>query len=82
MKTMKTVDTIVGVLLVIGGINWGFVGLFDFNLIANIFGGATFWDRLVYAFVGAAAVYDIVLWRAIKRRWHCTETYREHVPVQ
>ena len=34
---MRTLDVIVAVLLVVGGLNWGLVGLFDFDLVANFF---------------------------------------------
>jgi uncharacterized membrane protein YuzA (DUF378 family) len=36
---MKTIDVVVAVLLVVGGLNWGLVGLFQFDLVAAIFGG-------------------------------------------
>ena len=36
---MKLLDVIVAILLVIGGLNWGLVGLFQFDLVATIFGG-------------------------------------------
>jgi uncharacterized membrane protein YuzA (DUF378 family) len=38
MKGMKTVDIIVWTLLAIGGLNWGLVGVFNFDLVAAIFG--------------------------------------------
>lgn len=72
---MKTLDIIAAVLLVVGGLNWGLVGLFEFDLVAGIFGGMEFGEtnvlsRIVYVLVGLAAVYDIVQIRGIQRRWH------------
>lgn len=66
---MKTLDVIVAVLLVVGGLNWGLVGLFDFDLVATLFGGMSAVSRTVYALVGFAALYQGVSWKAIQRRW-------------
>jgi len=47
-------------LLVIGGLNWGLIGFFQFNLVGAIFGGdATLVSRLIYALVGLSAVYQM-----------------------
>lgn len=68
---MKTLDVIVAVLVVIGGLNWGLVGFFDFDLVAFIFGGSNTWaSRVVYAIVGLAALYQAVGVKAIQKRWH------------
>ncbi len=66
---MRTVDIIVAVLLVVGGINWGLVGLFQFDLVAALFGEASPLSRMVYTMVGLCAVYQAVQWKAIQRRW-------------
>jgi uncharacterized membrane protein YuzA (DUF378 family) len=66
---MKTVDIIIWVLLAIGGLNWGLVGVFDFDLVAAIFGEMSTFSRIVYTLVGLAAVYDIVAIKAIWKRW-------------
>ena len=67
---MRTLDVIVAVLLVIGGLNWGLVGLFQFDLVAAVFGGQdAIISRVVYAIVGLCAIYQIIEWRAIQRRW-------------
>jgi uncharacterized protein len=67
--SVRTVDIIVAVLLVIGGINWGLVGFFQFDLVAALLGEASPLSRLVYAVVGLCAVYQAVQWKAIQRRW-------------
>jgi len=56
---MKTIDWVAAVLLLVGGLNWGLVGLFGFNLVDFVVGG-TMIDRVVYILVGAAAVWAIV----------------------
>jgi len=67
---MKAMDVVVAVLLVVGGLNWGLVGLFQFDLVAAIFGGqASVLSRIVYILVGACAVYQALTWRGIQRRW-------------
>ncbi|NIQ98629.1 MAG: DUF378 domain-containing protein [Gemmatimonadales bacterium] len=67
---MKTIDVIVAVLVVVGGLNWGLVGVFQFDLVAAIFGGqASVLSRIVYTLVGVCAVYQALTWRAIQRRW-------------
>ncbi|MBD3380636.1 MAG: DUF378 domain-containing protein [candidate division Zixibacteria bacterium] len=66
---MKTLDVIVAALLVIGGLNWGLVGIFGFDLVASIFGDMSFLSRIVYAVVGLSALYQAVQWKAIQRRW-------------
>jgi len=68
---MKAIDVIAAVLLVIGGLNWGLWGIFQFDLVAAIFGGNdTAWSRIIYTLVGIAAVYDILAIKAIMARWH------------
>jgi uncharacterized membrane protein YuzA (DUF378 family) len=70
---MKKLDILAGVLVVVGGLNWGLVALAEFDLVAAIFGlefGETnAASRIVYGLVGLAAVYQIVLQGAIRRRW-------------
>lgn len=45
------------VLVIVGGLNWGLVGLLNFDLVAAIFGTMSFLSKLVYDLVGLAAVY-------------------------
>ena len=45
------------VLSVIGAINWGLVGLFDFNLVSALFGPMSTLSRIVYVLVGLAGLY-------------------------
>jgi len=46
-------------LILVGALNWGLVGLFDFNLVTAILGGASALERIVYILVAASAVYSI-----------------------
>ncbi len=56
---MNTLDWIAFVLIIIGGLNWGLVGFFNFNLVAAIFGELSAISRIVYGLVGVAALYGI-----------------------
>lgn len=54
---MRTLHIIALILAVIGAINWGLIGFFDFDLIAAIFGGEEeTWSRIVYCIVGIAGL--------------------------
>lgn len=70
---MKTLDVIAGVLLVIGGLNWGLVGFAHFDLVATVFGmrfGETSTlSSVVYVLVGLSALYEAASFKAIQRRW-------------
>lgn len=46
------------VLLLIGGINWGLVGAFNYNLVSNLLGDASMMTRVVYGLVGLCALYS------------------------
>ena len=59
---MRKLDTAALVLTIVGGLNWGLVGLFRFDLVATVFGGMEFGEtnpasRTVYALVGLSAGY-------------------------
>jgi len=56
---MKYIDCIAHVLVIIGAINWGLIGFFDFNLVSLIFGDMTIWSRIIYALVGISGLYAI-----------------------
>lgn len=47
------------VLIIVGGVNWGLVGAFNFDLVATIFGAMSALSRIVYVLVGLAALYMI-----------------------
>ena len=57
---MRIVNTITLVLLIVGGLNWGLVGLFGFDLVAAIFGEMSPLSRIVYTLVGASALWQLV----------------------
>ncbi len=58
---MKVIDTIALVLIIIGAINWGLVGIFNFNLVEAIFGGLSVLTRIIYILVGISGLWGIKL---------------------
>ena len=61
MDRLSTLDLIALILVIIGGLNWGLIGLFDYDLVAAIFGTMTTASRTVYSLVGIAALYTAVI---------------------
>ena len=62
---MKGLNALALILVIVGGINWGLVGLFDLDLVAAIFGADTLLTNIVYIVVGAAAVYCLMLLKKV-----------------
>ncbi len=58
---MKVIDKIALVLIIIGAINWGLIGFFDFDLVATIFGDMSIVSRIIYALVGVSGLWGIKL---------------------
>ncbi|MBE5805871.1 MAG: DUF378 domain-containing protein [Clostridiales bacterium] len=56
---MKALNFITLLLLIIGGINWGLIGLFEFNLVDFLFGAGTILSRIIYILVGISALWNI-----------------------
>ena len=59
---MQRLNAAAAILTIVGGLNWGLVGLFKFDLVAAVFGGMQFGEtnvasRIVYALVGLSALY-------------------------
>jgi uncharacterized membrane protein YuzA (DUF378 family) len=58
-KLLNFIGWISFILIIIGGLNWGLVGAFKFNLVTHFFGEATNLTRLIYILVGLGALYKI-----------------------
>ena len=58
---MKVLDIIALILVIIGAINWGLIGLFNFNLVETIFGHMTVMSRIIYILVGISGLWAIKL---------------------
>ena len=57
---MTVLNKVTLVLLIVGGLNWGLVGLFNFDLVAAIFGEISLLSRLVYSLVGLSALFQLI----------------------
>jgi uncharacterized protein len=68
MKGLTPVDLLALVLIVVGGLNWGLVGAFDFNLVDTLFGEMSLLSRVVYLLVGASAIYTGAMLAKFGRR--------------
>ena len=58
---MKGFHVVTFILVVVGALNWGLVGLFNFNLVNLIFGTIPWLEKLVYILVGLSAIYEAVI---------------------
>lgn len=65
---MKTFDIIALLLVIIGAVNWGLVGFFQFNLVDTLFGTMSAVSRVIYALVGLAGLYSISFFAKDKYR--------------
>lgn len=67
-SAMSALDWIAMTLLIIGGLNWAVVGLFNVDVVASLFGIQSPATRLIYVLVGIAALYSIYLGAKMSRR--------------
>ena len=58
---MKVIDKIALILIIIGAINWGLIGIFNFNLVDSIFGEMSVISRIIYSLVGISGIWGIKL---------------------
>jgi uncharacterized membrane protein YuzA (DUF378 family) len=65
---MNALDSIAYWLVVIGGINWGLIGFFDYNLVGELFGFDSVLTNIIYALVGLSALYMIYTYFKVNRR--------------
>jgi len=62
---MKVVSYIALTLVIIGALNWGLIGLFNFNLVDTLFGVGSVLSRIVYVLVGISGLWSIALYSKI-----------------
>ena len=68
MKQLTIFDWVAIVLVIVGAINWGLVGLFNFDLVASIFGSMSIISRIIYDLVGLAGLYLIFVVGMMQRK--------------
>ena len=59
MLKLNKVGWMALIVLMVGGLNWGLIGLFDFNLVTAIFGDMTRLSRMIYSLIGLAMLYTV-----------------------
>ena len=67
-STLSAATWVAIVLTAIGAINWGLVGLFDFNLVSALFGPMSTLSRIIYVIVGLAGIYLVVAAATLESR--------------
>lgn len=65
---MRIINKIAGILVLIGALNWGFVGFFGFDLVAALFGPMTILSRIIYGAVGVSGLWLIIDYFAEKSK--------------
>jgi len=68
MNKLSIVDWIALILIIVGGLNWGLVGAFKFDLVAAIFGTGSVIARIVYILVGLSAIYNLLMLRKFGKK--------------
>lgn len=58
---METLQKVCLVITIVGALNWGLIGLFDFNLVDTLFGVGSFLSNLVYILVGICGLVNIAI---------------------
>ena len=59
---MKTINYIVLAIAIIGAVNWGLIGIFNFNLVSFLFGQMSWLSRVIYTLVGLSGLYLITFY--------------------
>ncbi len=65
---MRIFNAIVLTLIIIGGINWGLIGLFNYNLVDALFGNSSWFARIIYILVGISALCAFAFYGKGKQR--------------
>ncbi len=68
MNNLSAIDWIVMILVIVGGLNWGLVGFFGFDLVATIFGDMSFLSKIIYDLVGLAAIYLLFTVKGLSKK--------------
>jgi uncharacterized membrane protein YuzA (DUF378 family) len=68
LPKLSAVDWIALILMIVGSLNWGLVGGFNFNLVSAILGEQTMASRIVYVLVGLAGLYSLTLLARLRTR--------------
>lgn len=63
---MKWTNILALTLVIVGALNWGLIGFFNFDLVTTLFHGSLFWvARVIFALVGLAGVWCLTMYHAV-----------------
>ena len=65
---MQTIQKVTLIFTIIGALNWGLIGFFNFNLVDTLFGSVSWLTRVIYAVVGVAGIYSIAFYGRERQR--------------
>lgn len=68
MNKLNSLDILAIILVIVGGLNWALVGIFNFDLVAAIFGDMSVVSRIVYAVVGLSAIYLLAIMGSLSKK--------------
>ncbi len=60
---MKLLNCFCLTIVIVGAINWGLIGFFDFNLVSALFGDSTLFSRIIYGLVGLCGLYSLSFYK-------------------
>lgn len=66
---VRWLDMVTGILLIFGGIVWGFGAIFGAEEVVATLGKLGGFSRIIYFLVGLSAIYEALMWKAIPQRW-------------
>jgi len=66
--TVKYINYLTLAIAIIGAVNWGLIGFFNFNLVSLIFGDMTWMSRIIYALVGICGLYLLTFYSMLQHR--------------
>ncbi|MBE5821008.1 MAG: DUF378 domain-containing protein [Clostridiales bacterium] len=67
---MKFLNMLILTLAIVGCLNWGLIGLFNFNLVESLFGSFSWLTTLIYILVGIAGIYSIAFYNKVNEEEH------------
>lgn len=70
---MKALQSFCLIMLIVGSLNWGLVGLFNFDLVFFIFGSMTIFSRIIYTLVGLSALVMLYINAKINNQIYLSE---------
>ena len=68
MKGLSGFDWVALILTLVGGLNWGLVGFFGYNLVSSVLGGVSGAETVVYGLVGLSSLYLVLISKSLSRK--------------